>query len=78
MTFEISRLEIEVKSEQYSEERIRTLFQSAEYQLRNGTLANRRAVIDQYVEKVLIYPRKIEIYLKVMGDYERKETINIK
>lgn len=78
LSFEINRLEIEVKGEQYSEDRIRTLFQSAENQLKNGTLANRRAVIDQYVEKVVIYPDKIEIYLKVMGDYERKETINIK
>lgn len=78
LLFELSRLEVELKSEQYSEEQVRALFQSAENQLRNGTLANRRAVIDQYIEKVVVHPEKIEVYLKVMGDYERKETINIK
>ena len=78
LTFEINRLEMEVQGEQYSESQIRVLFQSAENQLRNGTLANRRAVIDQYVEKVVIYPEKIEVYLQVMGGYERREVINIK
>ena len=76
--FEISRLEVELGREQYTEETVRELFVAAEKQLRNGTLANRRAVIEQYVDKVVVYPEKIEIYLKIMGDFEMKEVVNVK
>ena len=78
LTFEISRLETEMNREQYSKEKVRSLFEAAERQLRSGTLANRRAVIEQYVEKVVVFPEKIEVYLKVMGDFEMKEVINVK
>ncbi len=78
LTFEISRLEIELGREQYTEEMVRELFVAAEKQLRNGTLANRRAVIEQYVDKVVVYPEKIEIYLKIMGDFEMKEVVAVK
>jgi hypothetical protein len=78
LTFEISRLEVELGKEQYTEEKVRGLFVAAEKQLRNGTLANRRAVIEQYVDKVVVYPEKIEIYLKIMGDFEMKEVVAVK
>ena len=78
LTFEISRLEVELGKEQYTEEKVRGLFVAAEKQLRNGTLANRRAVIEQYVDKVVVYPDKIEIYLEIMGDFEIKEVVAVK
>jgi septal ring factor EnvC (AmiA/AmiB activator) len=78
LSAEVRRLESEVSANLYSLEKIRSLFQQAEQQLRNGTLANRRSVIDQYVDKVLVYPEKIEVYLKILGGFETKEVINIK
>lgn len=78
LSAEVSRLESEISANLYSLEKVRSLFQQAEQQLRNGTLANRRAVIDQYVDKVLVYPEKIEVYLKILGGFETKEVINIK
>ena len=32
-------------------------------------------VIEQYINKVLIYPDKIEVYMNLMSDYTVKETI---
>ena len=78
LSAEVSRLESEISANLYSLEKVRSLFQQAEQQLRNGTLANRRAVIDQYIDKVLVYPEKIEVYLKILGGFETKEVINIK
>lgn len=38
-------------------------------------MPNRRAVIDQYIDKVLIYPDRIEVYMNLMSDYMVKEVI---
>ncbi len=75
LLFDLNEAEAALKQENFSEEQICKLFHIAEQQLRNGTLANRRLVIDQYISKILIYPDKIEIYVNVMSDYTVKETI---
>jgi site-specific DNA recombinase len=75
LLFELTEAEEALKQENFSEEQISKLFHIAEQQLKNGTLANRRLVIDQYISKVLIYPDKIEVYMNLMSDYTVKETI---
>ncbi len=75
LLFSLNEAEAALKQETFSEDQIRKLFHTAEQQLKNGTLANRRMVIDQYINKVLIYPDKIEVYMNLMSDYTVKETI---
>lgn len=76
LLFELSETEAALKQSEFSEDQIRRLFHKAKQQLKNGTLANRRMVIDQYINKVLIYPDRIEVYMNLMSDYMVKETIN--
>ncbi len=47
----------------------------AKQQLKDGTLAVRHQVIDQYVDKIIVYPTKVEIYLNVFRDYGVTETV---
>ena len=75
LLFELTEAEAALKQENFSEEQISKLFHIAEQQLKNGTLANRRLVIDQYINKIIIYPNKIEVYMNLMSDYTVKETI---
>ena len=75
LLFELTEAEAALKQENFSEEQISKLFHIAEQQLKNGTLANRRLVIDQYISKIIIYPDKIEVYMNLMSDYTVKETI---
>ena len=63
---------------QFSEDEIKQLFQNAKKQLRNGTLANRRSVIDQYVQKILIFPERIEVYISAFPNYVIQETVEEK
>jgi len=76
--YELSDAEIALKGDIYCEEEIVKLFHMAEKQLKNGALANRRIIIEQYVNKVLIYPDKIEVYMNLMNDYVIKETVSKK
>ena len=75
LLFELSETEAALKQSEFSEDQIRRLFHKAKQQLKDGTLANRRMVIDQYINKVLIYPDKIEVYMNLMSDYTVKEII---
>ena len=75
LLLELTEAEAALKQENFSEEQISKLFHIAEQQLKNGTLANRRLVIDQYINKIIIYPDKIEVYMNLMSDYTVKETI---
>ncbi len=75
LLFELSETEASLKQSVFSKEQIQKLFLKAKQQLRGGTLANRRMVIDQYINKVLIYPDKIEVYMNLMTDYTVKEII---
>ena len=47
----------------------------AKLQLKDGTLAARHQVIDQYVDKIIVYTTKVEIYLNVFRDYGVTETV---
>ena len=75
LLFELTEAEAALKQENFSEEQISKLFHIAEQQLKNGTLVNRRLVIDQYINKIIIYSDKIEVYMNLMSDYTVKETI---
>ncbi len=75
LLFELNDVEATLSQEEFSEEKIRKLFGRAEQQLKNGTLTNRRMIIDQYIDKVVIYKDRIEVYMNLIRDYTVKETI---
>ena len=75
LLFELTEAEAALKQENFSEEQISKLFHIAEQQLKNGTLANRRLVIDQYINKIIIYPDKIEVYMNLVRDYTVRDII---
>ena len=43
--------------------------------MKNGTLANRRMVVDRFVDKVVMFPDRVEIYLNPIGDMTIKEVV---
>ena len=75
LLFALNEAERECAEEVFSKEEIRKLFLIAEQQLKNGTLANRRMVIDQYINKILIYSDRIEVYMNLLNEYAIKEII---
>lgn len=75
LLFELSEVEALSSHQIFTEGQIQQLFESAERQLKNGTLANRRRIIDEYVDKVLVYPDKIEIHLNVIAGYGIQEVV---
>ena len=75
LLFELSEVEALSSHQTFTEGQIRRLFESAERQMKNGTLANRRRIIDEYVDKVLVYPDKIEIHLNVIAGYGIQEVV---
>lgn len=78
LQFELSETENVMKQEVLSEDEICRLFQKAKFQLKNGTLATRRIIIDQYISKIVVLPTKIEVYMNLMPDYVVKEVIKQK
>ena len=75
LLFELNDVESSLVHDEFSEEKIRKLFSKAEQQLKNGTLANRRMLIDQYIDKVVIYKDCIKVYMNLVSDYTVKEVI---
>ena len=75
LLFELNDVESSLKHDEFSEEKIRKLFSKAKQQLKNGTLANRRMIIDQHIDKVVIYKDRIEVYMNLVSDYTVKEVI---
>lgn len=77
VTLEISLKEAERKLSEMSvdEAQLRKAFSKAKSLLKSGTLKNRKAIVQQYVKQVVMYPDKIEIEFNVIGDsYTIKET----
>lgn len=58
--------------------KIMKLFESAKKQLEERTLSIRRSVIDQYINKIIIYTDRIEIYINLINDYVLKEVVKAK
>ena len=78
LRFQLADLEASVIQPSYSEEQISHLFGKAKEQLKNGTLTARRQIIDQYVDKVIVHPTRVEIYLNVFPGYGVTETVETK
>lgn len=77
VTLEISLKEAERKLSEMSvdEAQLRQAFSKAKNLLKSGTLKNRKAIVQQYVKQVVMYPDKVEIEFNVIGDsYTIKET----
>ena len=75
LVYELSEAEAAVSQAGFREEQVRQLFGQAELQLKNGTLANRRMVVDRFVDKVVMFPNRVEIYLNPIGDMTIKEVV---
>ena len=75
LLYELEEAESALEKEVLSEESVRHLFHKAESQLKNGTLANRRAIVDRYIREILIYPDRVEVYMNMISDYVVKEVV---
>ena len=57
------------------EAKLKKAFSKAKRMLKSGTLKNRKAIVQQYVKQVVIYPDSIEVEFNIIGDtYTIKET----
>lgn len=77
LTLEISLKEAERKLSEMSvdEAQLRKAFSKAKSLLKSGTLKNRKAIVQQYVKQVVMYPDKVEVEFNVIGDsYTIKES----
>ena len=77
VTLEISLKEAERKLSEMSvdEAQLKQAFSKAKSLLKSGTLKNRKAIVQQYVKQVVMYPDKVEVEFNVIGDtYTIKET----
>ncbi|MEE1124807.1 MAG: recombinase family protein [Acutalibacteraceae bacterium] len=77
VTLEISLKEAERKLSEMSvdEAQLSQAFSKAKSLLKSGTLKNRKAIVQQYVKQVVMYPDKVEIEFNVIGDtYTIKES----
>lgn len=77
VTLEISLKEAERKLSEMSvdEAQLKKAFSKAKSLLKSGTLKNRKAIVQQYVKQVVMYPDKVEIEFNVIGDsYTIKES----
>ncbi len=75
MENELQKLNIKLNSAIVDESKIKNAFIQAKKALKNGSLKNKKSIIEQYVNKVIIYPDKIEMEFKVSGDYTIKRIV---
>lgn len=76
-SLEISLKEAERKLSEMTvdESKLKKAFSKAKRMLKSGALKNRKAIVQQYVKQVVMYPDKIEVEFNVIGDtYTIKET----
>lgn len=75
---EASLLDVEVQLEKMiiSEEALKAAFKKAKKMLQSGTLSNRKAIVDHYVKRVIIYPDQITVEFNISETYTIIETIN--
>lgn len=57
------------------EKELKRAFRKAKDMLKSGTLANKKAIINNYVKKVVLHKDKIVIEFNVMGDYIITEKV---
>ena len=55
---------------------LHSAFKQAKEMLLNGALENRKNIIDNYVDSVIVYSDRIEIIINVSSDYTITETIS--
>ena len=78
LSYELHQAELAEQQMSVSEDTVRTLFRKAQNELRNGTLANRRKIIDQYVKQIIIYPDRVELVLNFVEGMSWTDTIQRK
>lgn len=54
---------------------IKLAFNKAKRMLKNGTLKNKKAIVQQFVKRVIVYKDKITIECNIAGDYSVREDI---
>lgn len=57
------------------EQTLRSAFDKARDMLINGTLENRREIIEHYINSVVIYRNRIEVVIYIDGDFSITETL---
>jgi len=57
------------------ENKIATAFKKAKEMLKNGTLENRREIIEQYIDKIIIFKDRIDIKFNFSEEFIIDETV---
>ena len=78
LSFELNQAIMAENSSHINEKQLVKLFYKAEQELRHGTLANRRKIVDQYVKRVVVYPDRVEVVLNFVEGFEWKEVVEKK
>lgn len=75
-TLETRLLEMKnsLATSQIDNKKLASSFRKAKEMLKNGSLANRRAIVEEYIDKVIIYKDKIDIKFNVIKDFDIKEV----
>jgi hypothetical protein len=56
-------------------DKLKSAFNKAKRMLKDGTLKNRKAIVQQYVKEVIIYKDKILVEYNISGTYTVKEEL---
>lgn len=62
LVFALDEAKMELSDKQIDEKQLRSAFKKAKQMLGNGTLKNKKEIIEKYVDKIIMYPDKIEIF----------------
>jgi len=71
----LSDAERKLSQMRIDEKRLKSAFKKAKQMLHSGTLKNRKAIVEQYVKRVIVYKDRIEVEYLVSGNYSFKETV---
>ena len=77
LLYDIDELRAGISSKRLSESEIRALIAAAKEQLKCGSFPERRKVISRFVDRVVVYDDKVEIFLRlaegmvIKGETER-------
>ena len=72
--FEFSKLEMQQSEKTLSGEQFMKTFRMAKSLIASGTLESKRQLVDQFVDKVIIYADHIEIKLKISNGFQLSQT----
>ena len=68
-------IQYKLERDELNPKKLTTAFKKAKKMLQNGKLENRREIVDQYIDKIVIYKDKIDIRFNFSEDFSINETV---